>query len=41
MKNKLTGDFKWECAPAKREHGKGRAKGGIIFAVRKSEDFKN
>jgi len=36
MKNKLTSDFEWECAPARREHGKGRVKGGIIVAVRKS-----
>jgi len=36
IKNKLASDFEWECAPAKREHGKGRVKGGIIIAVRKS-----
>jgi len=36
MKNRLAGDFTWECAPEKREHRKGRVKGGIIIAVRKS-----
>jgi len=34
MKNR--GDFMWECASAKKEHRKGRVKGGIIIAVKKS-----
>jgi hypothetical protein len=36
MENKVSKDYIWKCIPAKREHKKGRAKGGIVKAVRKS-----
>ncbi|XP_018374444.1 PREDICTED: uncharacterized protein LOC108768497 [Trachymyrmex cornetzi] len=35
IKNKLPKDYVWGFVPAEKEHKKGRAKGGIITAVRK------
>ncbi|XP_036150976.1 golgin subfamily A member 6-like protein 22, partial [Monomorium pharaonis] len=36
IKDKLPNKFRWNCIPARREHKKGRARGGIITAVNKS-----
>ncbi|XP_039304823.1 golgin subfamily A member 6-like protein 22 [Solenopsis invicta] len=36
IENKVSKEYIWKCIPAKKEHTKGRAKGGIVKAVRKS-----
>lgn len=36
IENKLSKDHLWKYTPAEKEHRKGRAKGGIIVAVKKN-----
>jgi len=36
MKNNLPSDFVWKCTFVKKEYRKGRVKGEIMIAVRKS-----
>lgn len=41
IKDRVPNNYVWNCVPARREHIKGRAKGGIIIAVsRRLKDIK-
>lgn len=33
---RVSSNFVWNCVPARKEHRKGRAKGGIITAMRRN-----
>lgn len=36
IRTKVSSNFVWNCVPARKEHKKGRAKGGIITTMRRN-----